>query len=122
MIITPDELARLYPEMPDDSDPVPTFLNTIRPSARTIATTDAADALRYYVDTLKLEHRLTSAELAVILTGELTRAARSDLEYERATGRTAPLALRFIKPASEDAAVADADLLANAIIDTALTG
>lgn len=101
--------ARRYSTLPE-----------VRPSARTEATTDAADRLRAVVDELKLEYRLTAAELAVVLTGELTRAARNDLEFERVTGRTAPLALRFIRPATEDAAVVDADACADTITDAAL--
>lgn len=94
----------------------------IGPSERTIQATTAADRLRDFVDELCISYRLTPAERSVMLVGELARGARNDLSWERYSGNTAPLCNRFIKPASDDAAVAEAESLADGIDNAASEG
>ena len=94
----------------------------VEPSTRTIQTTTAADKLRDAVDALAIEYRLTAGELWTILSGEVMRAAHSQLAYERASGNTSPLCLRYLKPASDDARVAEAVAIVDGITDAALHG
>ena len=94
----------------------------VEPSTRTIQTTTAADRLRDFVDALTIEYRLTAGELGTILAGEVMRAAGSQLSYERASGNTSPLCLRYLKPASDDARVAEAGAIIDGITDAALHG
>ena len=92
------------------------------PSAHALGVAKAGDELRAFVDQLCIDHRLTSAEIRSLLAGEHMRADRSDLEHERATGNAVPLCLRYIKPATDDARVAEAGAIIDGITDAALHG
>ena len=109
----------------EDSDLPSTALPSARvlsltPSERTIQTTTAADRLRDFVDELCIAFRLTHGELSVLLAGETMRASGSELARERSSGEAVPLCLRYLKPAADDARVAEAGAIVDGVTDAAL--
>jgi hypothetical protein len=82
--------------------------------ARTTPVVTAADDIRGAVDRACARHALTSAELAMILAGEQTRAATHAIGCERRRGGGVSVARLYVKPGADDPAVmADADAIAD---------
>lgn len=108
----------------DDHPPAPSLhaarVLALTPSERTIQTTIAADRLRDFVDELCIAFRLTHGELSVLLAGETMRASGSELARERSSGEAVPLCLRYLKPAADDARVAEAGAIVDGVTDAAL--
>lgn len=112
----------IHPEPVTSATPATRPAVAVQPSARTLAHTVAADTLRDTIDALCIEHRLTAAEVATILACEMMRRAQSDLMYERQTGNTAPLCLRYLKPSGEDRNVDEAVAVCDGLASAAIGG
>lgn len=81
---------------------------------RTLPVVTAADDIRGAIERACVRHRLTSAELAMILAGEQTRAAQHAVGYERRHGGGVSVSRLYVRPGAGDAAaMADADAIAD---------
>lgn len=121
--MTAAAVARLYPDSTSADAATPRRVAVdaaLQPSARTIALTSAADLLRNTLDQLAIDHRLTAAEVSVLLAGEMTRHARHELAYERQMGHGVPVSLRYVLPPKSDARVDEALDAVDSITDVAL--